>query len=262
MSSHAGESFPVPGEYLGIITPKGSPLYCEVSRTGKFINGNWDLDPENPPSNLKGFRIILRDMKKESYMPACALIEETAKNLPDNSWDNFPISGAEEIFLALTNDSHSVEVLKRAVNHQNNNKLTYSRFEHKVLLRAKYYFRDEVRQKLPKYDLPELAEMIHKHFTCDNSKPHITQEMQIKTVTDHLKGTTPMTSSIVIKNVTYIDGIDINELTDAQIFNRISHAEEEIKSLKQIKAKSKKLAKSITEKQQNIDDLVALVDAR
>jgi hypothetical protein len=66
----------------------------------------------------------------------------------------------------------------------------------------------------------------------------------------------------VVKVVTYVDGHDITDLTDEQIFGKIQDIENQINDLGNIKVKSTKLDARVKELNKAIRGLVKLVDAR
>lgn len=69
-------------------------------------------------------------------------------------------------------------------------------------------------------------------------------------------------STPVIQTKTFITGVDAENQTDAQIFDIIANIEKNIEKLSAIKNKPKKLLAVIEQRQKDIDDLVAFVDAR
>ena len=71
-----------------------------------------------------------------------------------------------------------------------------------------------------------------------------------------------MSNAIKITTKTLVNGQDVSEFTDSQIFGLIAQQENEIKKLSEIKAQPKKLIKELTERQAGIDALVAYLDSR
>ena len=73
---------------------------------------------------------------------------------------------------------------------------------------------------------------------------------------------TTMTNAIKITTKTLVNGQDVTEFTDSQIFDLIAQQEKAIEKLREIKAQPKKLVKELTERQAGIDALVAYLDSR
>ena len=71
-----------------------------------------------------------------------------------------------------------------------------------------------------------------------------------------------MTNAIKITTKTLVNGQDVTEFTDSQIFDLIAQQEKAIEKLREIKAQPKKLVKELTERQAGIDALVAYLDSR
>lgn len=71
---------------------------------------------------------------------------------------------------------------------------------------------------------------------------------------------TPM--KIEITNATYVNGKNVDDMSDAQVFETIRNAEVEIASLEKIENKPRALSYRIDDLRQGITDLIALVDAR
>ncbi len=72
----------------------------------------------------------------------------------------------------------------------------------------------------------------------------------------------PIMTTKTIETKTFITGVDAANQSDAQIFDIIANIEKSIEKLQNIKNKPKKLIAVIEQKQKDIDDLVAFVDAR
>lgn len=73
---------------------------------------------------------------------------------------------------------------------------------------------------------------------------------------------TPKETTVNIENKTYIDGINIVDLSDDQLFQKIAAAEAQIAVLKKIENKPEKLTQKIVQMGLDIQQLVKLIDAR
>lgn len=70
------------------------------------------------------------------------------------------------------------------------------------------------------------------------------------------------TAAIKITTKTLINGQDITDFTDSQIFDLIAQQEKTIEKLREIKAQPKKLVKELAERQAGIAALVAYLDSQ
>jgi len=95
----------------------------------------------------------------------------------------------------------------------------------------------------------------------------------IDTILDEISKPTPlkfnitpkaptMTNAIKITTKTLVNGQDVTDFTDSQIFDLIAQQEKAIEKLREIKAQPKKLVKELTERQAGIDALVTYLDSR
>lgn len=73
---------------------------------------------------------------------------------------------------------------------------------------------------------------------------------------------TIMSTQINIKNVTFINGVDVTDMTDAQLIEAIKKVEAEIATLKAVGVKSTKIAAKITEAEATLAKVVEILDAR
>lgn len=69
-------------------------------------------------------------------------------------------------------------------------------------------------------------------------------------------------TSIAVQSITYIYGVDQANVTDAQIFDRITNLESQIAELTKIKVKSTKRDEKVKSLKENIQSLVEIVDNR
>lgn len=70
------------------------------------------------------------------------------------------------------------------------------------------------------------------------------------------------TTAIKITTKTLINGQDVADFTDSQIFDLIAQQEKTIEKLREIKAQPKKLVKELADRQAGIAALVAYLDSR
>lgn len=82
------------------------------------------------------------------------------------------------------------------------------------------------------------------------------------TPTLHTPPTTPESPMIDIQHKTFVNGGDIDHMSDAQLFEIIRKTEAEIAQLEAIKNKPKRLQSKIKQLQGGIDAVVALLDSR
>lgn len=72
----------------------------------------------------------------------------------------------------------------------------------------------------------------------------------------------PMSNKIIIKNVTFINNVDVTSMNDDQLIDAIKTIESEIADLKSVKTKSAKIAAKILEAQGTLSTIVELLDGR
>ena len=72
----------------------------------------------------------------------------------------------------------------------------------------------------------------------------------------------PVSNKIIIKNVTFINNVDVTSLNDDQLIDAIKTIESEIADLKSVKTKSAKIAAKILEAQGTLTTIVELLDGR
>lgn len=72
----------------------------------------------------------------------------------------------------------------------------------------------------------------------------------------------PMYNTVEIKTITYINNADVTKLTDEQLIDAIKTIENEIAALKAVKTKSTKITAKITEAQDTLAKVVAVLDGR
>ena len=173
MTDHAGTSFPKPGEMLGIILPGGSPLYCQVQGNGDYyvINGNWTLDPNNPIDNCKGFQIILRDMPDIDWNCGCKMIDDEYLLIQERKQNEMvPMEGAEEVLISLLSDQHSVDILTQEIYRYNSGLISKTEFKAAIIIRVNRYFKSEIKQPIPEYNIVSLFDMIKEHFENEEAE--------------------------------------------------------------------------------------------
>lgn len=71
-----------------------------------------------------------------------------------------------------------------------------------------------------------------------------------------------MSNKIIIKNVTFINNVDVTSMNDDQLIDAIKTIESEIADLKSVKTKSAKIAAKILEAQGTLSTIVELLDGR
>jgi hypothetical protein len=72
----------------------------------------------------------------------------------------------------------------------------------------------------------------------------------------------PMSNTVEIKTITYINNADVTKLSDEQLIDTIKTIENEIVALKAVKTKSTKITAKIAEAQDTLVKVVAVLDAR
>lgn len=72
---------------------------------------------------------------------------------------------------------------------------------------------------------------------------------------------TNMTKPITITTKTFVNGVDISTMADAEVYDLIAQQESEIERLAKIKARPRKLVEELAKRQAGIDLLVAYLDS-
>ena len=72
----------------------------------------------------------------------------------------------------------------------------------------------------------------------------------------------PMSNTVEIKTITYINNADVTKLSDEQLIDAIKTIENEIAALKAVKTKSTKITAKIAEAQDTLAKVVAVLDGR
>lgn len=98
-------------------------------------------------------------------------------------------------------------------------------------------------------EIPQYGEEVKPPITLNLSKTPQENEM------------TP-NSSVAVQSITYVFGVPEDQVSDAQIFERIASIELTMAELGKIKAKSSKISEKIASYKADIAALVAIVDAR
>lgn len=126
------------------------------------------------------------------------------------------------------------------------------------------FWLDEVNQP-PKFKLPT-ALLKAQQETLDRLAKETAESTALY---DQLTNPDPLTQKestmskiIDIKTKTFVNGIDVTTLTNAQVFDLIAEQEAAIKKLEGIEAKPKLLVKEIEERKAGIAALVAHLDAK
>jgi hypothetical protein len=72
----------------------------------------------------------------------------------------------------------------------------------------------------------------------------------------------PMSNTVEIKTITYINNVDVTKMSDEQLINAIKTIENEIAALKAVKTKSTKITIKINEALHTLAKVVAILDGR
>lgn len=72
----------------------------------------------------------------------------------------------------------------------------------------------------------------------------------------------PMSNTVEIKTITYINNVDVTKLTEEQLIDAIKTIEGEITALKAVKTKSTKITAKIAEAENTLAKVVEVLDAR
>lgn len=109
------------------------------------------------------------------------------------------------------------------------------------------FWKDEVKYPATKHGAPLAAETVAKMFEATPvPSPTSTKE----------------DSMLTIQTKTYVNGNEIDKLTDGQLFEMIAGQEREMKEMEAIINKPKKLVAELVKRQAGIDALVAFLDAK
>ena len=129
------------------------------------------------------------------------------------------------------------------------------------------FWLDEVRQPpKPKPKSPTALLKSHQEtldrLAKDAAESTALYEQLTKDLNSLTQKESTMSKIIDVKTKTFVNGIDVTTLTNAQVFDLIAEQEAAIKKLEGIEAKPKLLVKEIEERKAGIAALVAHLDAK
>lgn len=127
------------------------------------------------------------------------------------------------------------------------------------------FWLDEVNQP-PKFRLPptllKAQQETLDRLAKETAESTALYEQLTKDLNSLTQKESTMSKIIDIKTKTFVNGIDVTTLTNAQVFDLIAEQENDIKKLEGIEAKPKLLVKEIEERKAGIAALVAHLDAK
>lgn len=124
------------------------------------------------------------------------------------------------------------------------------------------FWKPEVREP-PKKTNPEWDAIVAQQRAIqEHSAVYAALTDQLNQLNSLTQKETTMSKIIDIKTKTFVNGIDVTTLTNAQVFDLIAEQEAAIKKLEGIEAKPKLLVKEIEERKAGIAALVAHLDAK